>query len=225
MRIAKKTFTHRAFTIIELLVVISIIAVLAAGVGIALRGGNPDASLRSAQSLVVGALASARGQAALNQSNARILVQANSSDENFLRSIRVVIRDPITPSNWKQVGSEIILPEGVYVMPPTYTLGGVFFESQDNNWNSGRNSSFLSLTTASADLAGLANAATCLVSRDISPLGAVIGGGGRIVVTTGRRTGPATITLDNSAAVRGLAVSVYGIAGLVNEPGSFDLMN
>jgi prepilin-type N-terminal cleavage/methylation domain-containing protein len=214
----------QAFTLIELLVVISIIAVLAAGVGVALRGNNPEAALRSAQSLTVGALASTRGQAALTQSNARILVQAKEDDDNFLRSIRIVVPDPANVGKWKQVGSEILLPEGVYIMPPVKSFSGVTFVDTDNNWNGGRFSNFLKLTTSTIDLDGLSNASRCLVSKDITSLGSVIGGPGRIVVTTGRRTGPSTIVLDNSNAVRGLSISNYGVASFVNEPKSFDLI-
>jgi len=215
----------RAFTLIELLVVIGIIAALASGVGIALRGNNPDASLRSAQGLAMGALSSARGQAALTQSNARFIVQADSTRDDFLRSIRVVIPDPANSALWKQVGTEIILPEGVYVVPPTNTLTGVTFDAASGTWNIGRNSTFLRTATGS-DVAGLSNAAaaTTLVSRVITSLGSV-DGSGRIVVTSGRKTGAATIVLDNSSAVRGLSISRYGVASLINEPTSFDLIN
>lgn len=208
----------QAFTLIELLVVIGIIAVLASGVGLALRGNNPEASLRAAQGLAVGALSSARGQAALTQSNARIIVQADSNDLNFLRSIRIVVPDSATPGSWKQVGGEIILPENVYVVPPTGTLTGVTFVTANGAWNVGRNSTLFNAATAA--VTGLTNATTSLISKDISPLGTVEGG--RIVVTPGRRTSATAITLDNASAVRGLVVSRYGVASLVDEATSFD---
>jgi prepilin-type N-terminal cleavage/methylation domain-containing protein len=208
----------QAFTLIELLVVIGIIAVLASGVGLALRGNNPEASLRSAQGLAIGALSSARGQAALTQSNARIIVQADNNDANFLRSIRIVVPDSASPGNWKQVGGEIILPENVYVVPPTGSLTGVTFETANGSWNVGRNSTLFNAATAS--VSGLTNATKSLVSKDISSLGTVEGG--RIVVTPGHRTSGTAVTLDNASAVRGLVVSRYGVASLVDEATSFD---
>jgi len=212
----------KAFTLIELLVVIGIIAALASGVGIALRGNNPDASLRGAQGLVSGALSAARGQAALSQSTAQIIVQADVNDPNFLRSIRVVIPDASTPAtnDWKQVGSEIVLPEGIYLVPPTGTLTGVAFETENGTWNAGRNSTLFN--TATGSVTGLTNAITVLISKDISPLGTV--DGGRIVVTPGRRTGPTSVVLFNASAVRGLVVSRYGVASQVDEAASFDLI-
>lgn len=214
--------TNRAFTLIELLVVIGIIAILAAGIGVALRGNNPDASLRGAQGLISGVLSGARGQAALTQSNARIIVQADSTRDDFLRSIRVVIPDPANTAQWKQVGAEVILPPNVYVVPHINTLTGVTFDSTNGTWNVGRYSTFLRAATA-ADVAGLVNASasTILVSRDITALGTV-DGSGRIVVTPGRASGATSVVLDNASAVRGLSVSRYGVATLVNEAESFD---
>ena len=67
-----------AFTLIELLVVIGLIGLLAGGLGVAMKNKNPGSGLRSAQSVLVSLLSSARGQSALNQANAMILVQALS---------------------------------------------------------------------------------------------------------------------------------------------------
>lgn len=223
-RSSEPIVNSKAFTLIELLVVIGIISVLAAGIGVALRGNNPDASLRSSQGLLSGALSAARGQAALNQQNARILIQADSSRDDFLRSIRIVIPDPSNTALWKQVGTDIILPEGVFVMPPTNSLSGVSLDAAGGSWNVGRNSTFLRVASGS-DVAGIINAsaATTLVSRDITPLGTV-DGSGRLVVTPGRKSGATSVVLDNASAIRGLSVSRYGVASLINEAASFDLI-
>lgn len=209
-------YSSRAFTLIELLVVISIIAVLAAGVGLALRNNNPDASLRSAQGAALGALSSARGQAALTQVNARILVQADSAKDDFLRTLRIVIQDTATSgNNWKQVGTDIILPEGVYVVPPS-TPSSVTLGTENGLWNDGRNSTLFN--SAATTVGGVTG--SWFVSKDISSLGTV--DGGRIVVTPGRKTSPTTLVLFNASAVRGLEVSRYGVASVINDPESFD---
>lgn len=204
----------RAFTLIELLVVIGIIAVLAAGVGVALRGDSPDASLRGAQGLTASALSAARGQAALTQSTARLIVQADSTKDDYLRTIRVVVQNG---ANWKQVGGDIILPEGVYIVPPS-TITGVTFETENGAWNTERSSSLFNVTPA--PVAGITDSTLWLVSKDISQLGTVEGG--RIVVTPGRKTAPTAYVLFNASAVRGIDVSRYGVASLINEPASFD---
>lgn len=214
-----------AFTLIELLVVISIIAVLAAGVGLALRGNNPESSLRSAQGLMVGALSSARGQAALAQTETRLVLQADSGDANFLRSIRVVAKEA-SDTTWKQVGNEIILPEGVYVIPPQgSTVTGVTFdETAQGGWIGAKKtniqSSLFEATPQDLNtIAGMEDAEIVLWSKEISSLGTVEGGGD-VFVTSGRKTGAVDVFLDNVAATRGLRISRYGVANLINDTDS-----
>lgn len=209
---------QKAFTLIELLVVIGIIAVLAAGVGVALRGNNPDAVLRSAQGLASSALSAARGQAALTQSNARLVVQADRDRPDFLRTIRIVVAAGGT--TWRQVGSDIVLPEGAYVVPPG-ALTGVTLSDDGGAWNIGRNSTLFDSAAAPVD--GMTDAGNrWLISKDISPLGTLEGG--RFVVAAGRKSGPVDYVLDNATAVRGLVVSRYGVPSFVNEAASFDLI-
>jgi len=131
----------RAFTLIELLVVIGIIAVLAGGIGLAMRDNNPGSALRSAQGLALSSLSAARGQAALSQNNAQLIVQADNADDRFLRSIRVVVYDTTVSGNWRQVGGEILLPVGVYVVPPS-AITGVTFDSTNGAWTA-KQSTFL----------------------------------------------------------------------------------
>lgn len=211
--------TAKAFTLIELLVVIGIISVLAGGIGIALRGNNPGASLRSAQGFVLSSLSSARGQAALTQSNARIVVQADNANDNFLRSIRIVIADSAAVGGWRQVGGEILLPEGVYVVPPVGSgLTGITLDATSGPWTTQRQSSLFN--TATESLGALRDATKLLTSKPISSLGTI--DGGNIIVAAGRKTGVNTIVLDNASAVRGLVVSRYGVASLVNDANSLN---
>lgn len=209
--IKRRLLGRSAFTLVELLVVIGVIGALAAGVGLLLRGNNPGTALRSAQSTLASALSSARGQAALNQANAMLIVQADPAVENFLRSVRVVVS---TSSGWKEVGGEIILPEGVFVVPHNATTTTL----SDSSAN--RLSTFF---TTSAPVTGLSMTTNFLQSREISPLGAMGSGvGGRILVAPGRQTGANAFTIDNTSAVRGLIVSNYGVATLVNESETLD---
>lgn len=207
-----------AFTLIELMVVIGIIALLAGGAGIALRGNNPEASLRNAQGLAMSVLAAARGQAALSQTTARIIVQADSSKADFLRSFRIVVRDGDEDENkWKQVGTTVVLPEGIYIVP-SGSLDDVKYENDNGAWTAGRRST---LFDAVGPVFGVTiENEEVLISKDISPLGNL--DGGRIVLTAGRTTGPTQVSLFNASAVRGLEVSRYGVASLINDSSSFD---
>src|SRR5687768_15558132 len=62
----------RAFTMVELLVVMGMIVLFAGGAALALSGrGGEGAALANAQSLVAGLVGATRAQAALHQTNAR----------------------------------------------------------------------------------------------------------------------------------------------------------
>lgn len=196
----------RAFTLIELLVVISIIAVLAAGVGLALKGGNPGAALRGGQSTLMSALAAAKGQAALNQANAMIIVDADSTSDTFLRSVRVVVEK--TAGTWTEVGAPVILPQGIYIVPKG-TLTGVALSSSAAS----HASDFFTTTGSVTGITG-----TFIQSNKFTSLGTLSGGvGGRLLVAAGTITGPNAVTIDNANAVRGLVLSKYGIPVLVSE--------
>lgn len=211
--------SSRAFTLIELLVVIGIIAALAAGVGLALRDNNPSSALRGAQGLAVSALSSARGQAALTQSVAKLIVQADNSKETFLRAIRVVVSSD-GGNTWKQVGGEIVLPIRAYVVP-NGSVSGL------TDAGSGRKSTFFS-SAAPATVSGVPPADGKWISSGwISSLGVLTTGSGstissgNIVVGSGKITGPGAVTLDNYDSLRGVAVSRYGVATIVNDAASF----
>ena len=210
----------RAFTLIELLVVIGIIAALAAGVGLALRDNDPSSALRGAQGLTVSALSSARGQAALTQSVAKLIVQGDKSkEETFMRAIRIVVSSD-AGATWKQVGGEIVLPSRVYIVP-NGSVSGI------TPAGSGRKSTFFS-NAAPAAVSGIPTTdGTWISSGWISPLGVLTTGSGStivsgdIVVGSGKITGPGEITLDNYESLRGVSVSRYGVATIVNDAASF----
>ncbi len=210
--------TSRAFTLIELLVVIGLIAALAAGLGLALRDNNPSSALRGAQGLMVSALSSARGQAALTQSNAKLILQADKTKDTFLRAIRVVVSSD-GGANWAQVGPEIILPNGAY-MVPNGTPDGVM------QAGAGRRSTFFNSNAGSVN--GIAaTEGSWFSSGWISPLGVLTTGGGstitsgNIVVGSGKTTAANMVTLDNYESFRGLAISRYGVPTIVNDAASF----
>ena len=219
----------RAFTLIELMVVIGLIAVLAAGVGIAMKNKNPGSGLRSAQSTLVSLLSSARGQSALNQVDAMILVQADPSNINYLRSVKVVVRTTSGLPNFQEVGSEVILPEGVYVVPPSTSATGVTLKST----SASRLSQFVVSGTIDGSTIGLSG--TYYQSLYLTSLGGVatVGNsgaastqvvvkGGRMLVSAGTQTAASAWTLDNDSAIRGFSVSKYGVASLISDSASLD---
>jgi hypothetical protein len=183
-------------------------------VGIAMRNKNPTATLRGGQGLVVSALAAARGQAALTQANSELWVEADSpTDDGFLRRIIVVV-------NGAQVGGDILLPEGAYVVPSAPFTGVTMVEADGSgSWPSNRVSTFFS-NRSSRSL----NSVTkqyLISSGSLTALGAVSGSSGKIIIGSGERTSASNLEISNPSAARGVLISRYGVATFVNEAESF----
>lgn len=219
------------FTLIELLVVIGLIGALAAGIGLSMRGGTPTSALRAGQSSLVGLLSSARGQAALSQSDAMIVVDVtDASNDECLRSLRVVVRAGSGLDQWRPVGDPITLPQGIYIVPPSspsvsgFTLTGW----SANRQSKGFQATATGLTERPYDAVnypynptGAFTGRTYIKFQTFTPLGTT-SGEGTILVTAGRKTGAAAITADNPELIRGVYVSRYGVPTLINEASTFD---
>jgi prepilin-type N-terminal cleavage/methylation domain-containing protein len=186
------------FTLIELLLVIGIITALAAGIGLALQGGDRSVALRSAQGTLVSLLNAARGQASLAGRNAALLVPADATADNYLHSAMVALRDPADTA-WLPLDDWLPLPDGVYVLPVATPAGGLIAPGVD--WGGLRSSAF-SPTTETV------NSVSCLV-LSFTPRGTV-SGGGNIVLATANRVpagGEAPIQFAQPDAVRGVVMS------------------
>ncbi len=222
----------RGFTLIELLVVIGLIAVLAAGIGLSMRDGNPSSALRAGQNSLVGLLSSARGQAALNQTDAMIIVDVTAGEE-ALRSLQVVVRTSTNPDKWRPVGDPILLPQGIYVVPPSgVATPAVLTGSWTNKRRSRGFYSTDAKTLSERDVdatytipkTNAFDSHTYLEFTIFSSLGAVSGSDGVLLVTSGRRSGASEITMDNPEFVRGVYLSRYGVPTFLNESDSLDKM-
>jgi prepilin-type N-terminal cleavage/methylation domain-containing protein len=111
---------QRAFTLLELLVVVGLVAVLAGGLSMALKdtGGN---SLATGQTTLATMVGTARAQAAVNQTEARLLIYGTrppaGDPDKFLRLMQVVRAEPQGSQTWIPVGGAVALPRGIYVIP------------------------------------------------------------------------------------------------------------
>lgn len=123
---AKRIRRAGAFSLLELMVVVGLIALLAGGIGLALgdSGGN---SLATAQKTLATMVNSARAQAAVNQTNTVLAIYGTrpptGEAEKYLRLLQVFRNE--TPESatatWVAVGSAVYLPRGVYVVPTNTT--------------------------------------------------------------------------------------------------------
>jgi prepilin-type N-terminal cleavage/methylation domain-containing protein len=218
---------RRAFTLVELMIVIGLIALLLGAVGLSLSGPGVS-TLASAQNTLAALVATARAQAAVKQKETLILIYGtrppNGDVGKYLRYIRVVIAPDsavtTATTRWEPIGTPVLLPSGVCVVPPS-TSGllatGVIWPT-----NPAPVSSFINLTASRKIILNepAASAADTYFELKITPEGIISPAAAKLAVAT------TTVTnglpqFTNAGAVRGLAFRTSGAVTRVNEPGSF----
>jgi len=114
----------RAFTLLELMIAVGLIALLVGGLGYAL-GDTGSRSLANAQRELAGLVDTTRAQAALHATEARLCVYntppPGGDAQKYLRLLQVFRKEPAGSTTWIAVGAPLYLPRGVYLVPPTTT--------------------------------------------------------------------------------------------------------
>lgn len=214
---------RRAFTLLEVLVVVGLIALLAGGFGLALgdSGGN---SLATAQTTLATMVGSARAQAAVHQTPTILAIYATrppgGDADKFLRLIQVfrnTTPDGPRPT-WVPAGSPVSLPRGVYVVP-TSTAGllaaGVVWPSNPPLVSTLRGPIGIAQPAGTPFGTG----ATAFVV-DFAPDGTIAQVGNlphsRLVVGTAALTNNVP-QFNNNAAVRGVILRPSGAVTFVNQ--------
>lgn len=118
-----------AFTLVELLVVISIILLASSIIFIGGSGGD-GAKLSSSQRIVSGIAQGARGQAILKNATTRLIIYSDSAsnqdEEKTLRYFGIIYeKEPAGSNQWFAATQGTFLPEGIYFNPDL---------SVNNNW-------------------------------------------------------------------------------------------
>ncbi|MGH8018912.1 MAG: pilus assembly FimT family protein [Opitutaceae bacterium] len=216
-----------AFSLIELLAVMSIIAVMAGLIGYLLRGrGTESYGLQTAQNTIASLLTLARGQAAVSGEIGALFVSTDSDNpERYLRYIVAAVWDPTTKLDpdseeqgvWHPVSEGVTLPTGCYLLPQDALTSDMVENSSDLAlWNSDRSTALREKPEA-VHLPPALNGTwvgTVFTPRGTTSLA------GNIVLATGRPNPPGTakpFAFSNPENVRGIKVSVYGQLTFINS--------
>ena len=209
------------------MIVIGLIILLVSGLSLSL-GDTAGNSLSSAQNLVATVVGAARAQAAVNQTEARVVVYATrppSGDaDKYLRLLQVFVANPEGSNTWQPVGSPVYLPRGVYVVP-TATAGllstGVVWPSNPQPVSKTLGTFALTVQPTGTAFAG----ALTVFYLEFEPDGSIksppaVAPYTQLAVATATVTNNLP-TFNNPGAVRGVIIRPNGAVTYVNDAASF----
>jgi prepilin-type N-terminal cleavage/methylation domain-containing protein len=138
----------RAFSLLELLVVVGLIAVLAV-TAIGTFGKNEATALRAAQASLANLVVAARTKAVATNRPVRLLINIDvGSPDRFLRKAVLQIQEGAA---WTTLG-EAAMPDGVYVVPGNFALPPGLLAAGAAGWTRNDGSSLRSTAFRSANL-------------------------------------------------------------------------
>lgn len=227
---------RRGFSLMELLVVIGLIAGLSVFLVGNLSSGGRSSALQSAQATAANMLAATRMKAMASGQSVRFLVNVDlnstASPSRYLRYVAIQVQ---VAGVWQPV-ADAYLPEGVYVVPGNFATipAGLFPPTASDGtplrWlkADGSNLRSTSLRAASVSAEQINSpVAEQWVNLPITATGTT-GSSGDLILALGRQrppgsftTGESPIELEHPEKVRGLTVSLYGVAAMINSLSSF----
>lgn len=238
----------RAFTLLELMIVVGLVVLLAGGAALALSGrGGEGAALTSAQSLVSGLIGATRAQAALHQTNARLIIYAqmppgaNADAGKYLRSLQVLREEtlPTGASVWVAAGDPVTLPTPICVVPPAPVPANHLRLPTGQTWNNnvatGPVSTLLVATgfnyrgqsgATTNQFFGVTGQSGRILYLEFAPDGTLRSAAtgstpAKIALSTAIVGGNVLPLFNNPNGVRGLLVRKTGAVALVNSPTGF----
>jgi len=109
------------FTLLEMLVVLALLAVLTGTAVLAGRGAATGPAVQAAQRQLASLVAVARAQAAVEQTEVRLLVRAMNPGEHRGQALQIVRQEG---AQWRATAPSVMLPAGVGVVPPELATRG-----------------------------------------------------------------------------------------------------
>lgn len=186
-------------------------------------GGN---ALASAQKILGSLVGSARAQAAVNQTEARVLIYGvrppSGDSSKYLRLLQVFVANPEGSNTWTPVGSAVYLPRGIYVVP-TSTAGllasGVSWPTNPAPLST------LGTTGLNTQPVGTAfNGATTVLYVQFNADGTIAPATSpyfKLVIATGTLSSSNLTEFTNPGSICGLLIRPSGAVSFVNDATSF----
>jgi prepilin-type N-terminal cleavage/methylation domain-containing protein len=216
---------RRGFTLLELMAVVAIMAFTALGFALALSdtGGN---ALATGQTLLSTMVGTARTQAAVNQTEARLLIYGTrppaGSADKFLRLMQVVRAEPAGSNTWVAASAVVELPRGIFVVPTAVNgllAAGVVWPANPPLLST-LGAPFNPAQVAGTPFASPATAffiefradGTCTQAQSAYA---------RLLVATATLSAANLPQFNNAAAVRGLLIRPSGSVTFVNDAANF----
>lgn len=126
-----------AFTLLELMIVIAIMALMMGLVGLTLIGGG-GAVLGSAQRELISLVQQARMQAVLSGRETRLIVHDDPTNpEKFHRYVEIVYDDSNGTGVWRPMGEGILLPDEACIVPVKERFDQSVAKPSNTDWPTG----------------------------------------------------------------------------------------
>ncbi|HUG10795.1 MAG TPA: prepilin-type N-terminal cleavage/methylation domain-containing protein [Opitutaceae bacterium] len=220
---------NSAFTLIELLTVIAIIAIFSGIVVVALRGGDKSQARDATVSTLSSLIASARSIAALKGVNAALLINNDTANTERYRRYVVVCTANAASGLWEPVDAGVTLPVGVFVLTnadPLPTTGPGLHKNSTDNWTRPSGGELRSVALSSS-VTQAVNSATSESWSFVAftPRGTLATfPAGDIVIANGRPlsgAAPASVLLEHPENVGGISISSYGSVTILRHSEDF----
>lgn len=234
---ARSANSFKAFSLLEVIVAIGLVAGMTFLLIGSLAGGGKSVALQSAQATVANLVTGARTKASATNRKTRMLIHADAGQpDRFLRHLVLQIgRQPgPSPTDWDTVQTVSLAPE-IYIVPGA--LSGLVEDASAWKRVSDPDADLVSdlflNQTVSYRLEGDTLAQLWIgVAFTPNHTLAALGGGpppkGSIVIASGMLRAPGTyeagqppVRLVKPEAVRGLVLSAYGVPALLNDRNSY----